>query len=152
MSQRVCPHHICNSYDVCKCVDFTCKTCCHNASLTAALPPAKGDANQLLLHAKMYEMADKYDVVGLKQLAREKFLRANAEYWNSEQFAPAAHYAFSTTPEGDKGLRDVISNTISTHMVLLNKPAVEALLTKFNGLAFGLLKTRAKELGWTKSG
>jgi hypothetical protein len=115
------------------------------------LPPASSDASQLLLHAKMYEIGDKYDVIGLKQLAREKFLRAAAEYWNDEQFALAAHYAFSTTPEEDKGLRDVVNNTISMHMELLNKPAVEALLTEFNGLAVGLLKMRARDLGWIKS-
>jgi hypothetical protein len=33
-------------------------------------------------------------------------------------------------------------------MALLKKPEVEALLTEFNGLALGLLKARATELGW----
>jgi hypothetical protein len=148
---NVCPHHRCFS-DTCysgQCVDFICKTCLPNVSVV--LPPASSDASQLLLHAKMYEIGDKYDVIGLKQLAREKFLRAAAEYWNDEQFALAAHYAFSTTPEEDKGLRDVVNNTISMHMELLNKPAVEALLTEFNGLAVGLLKMRARDLGWIKS-
>jgi hypothetical protein len=98
----------------------------------------------------MYEIGDKYDVIGLKELAREKFSRCCAKFWDSEEFAPAAHYAFSTTPEEDKGLRDVIVRTVSLHMILLNKPAVEAVLTEFNGLAVGLLKMRAKELGWTE--
>jgi hypothetical protein len=150
-ASQVCEHHCCGNYCDYDCVDFICQSCCPNTLPVVTFPPAKGDAKQLLLHAKMYEIADKYDVVDLKQLAREKFLRATAQYWNSELFAPAAHYAFSTTPEQDKGLRDVVSKTISTHMVLLNKPAVEALLTEFNGLAFGLLKMRAKELGWLKS-
>jgi hypothetical protein len=35
-------------------------------------------------------------------------------------------------------------------MKLLNKPAVEALLHKFNGLATAVLKLRAKELGWVE--
>ncbi|EAT77701.2 hypothetical protein SNOG_14849 [Parastagonospora nodorum SN15] len=103
----------------------------------AARNSPDGNAEQLLLHAKMYEIGDKYDVIGLKQLAREKFLRASAKYWDSKHFAPAAHYAFSTTPEDDKGLRNAISNIVSQHMGLLNKPAVEALLTEFNGLAVG---------------
>jgi len=104
-----------------------------------------------MLHAQMYEIGDKYDVVGLKELAREKYLCASAKYWDDEHFAPAAHYAFSTTPEDDNGLRNVVSTTISQHMTLLNKPAVEALLAEFNGLALGLLKMRAKELGWVKA-
>jgi hypothetical protein len=142
----VCAHHRCD-IDPCypgKCVDFVCKHCCPNA----VLPPAQGGATQLLLHAKMYEISDKYDVIGLKELAREKFLRATAKFWDDENFAPTAYYAFTTTPEQDQGLRDIVSNIISAHMVLLNKPAVEALLTEFNGLAYGLLKKRAKDLGW----
>jgi hypothetical protein len=104
----------------------------------------------MLLHAKLYEMGDKYDVTGLKKLACEKFLRACAIYWNDDHFATAAHYAFITTPEHDQGLRDIVSETISQYMELLNKPAVEALLHEFNGLAVGLLKMRATELGWIK--
>jgi hypothetical protein len=118
------------------------------ASLAAPTPPANGDASQLMLHAQMYEIADKYDVTGLKELAREKFLRACAKYWNDDHFAPAAHHAFTSTSEDDYGLKKVVSSTISQHMALLKKPEVEALLTEFNGLALGLLKARATELGW----
>ncbi|KAF1915938.1 hypothetical protein BDU57DRAFT_573413 [Ampelomyces quisqualis] len=137
--QAVCPHHYCQNTagtNGCNssCVDFICKICCPNAP-PLALPSAPGQPDQLLLHSKMYEIADKYDVIGLKQLAREKFLRAASKFWDHEQFPPAAHYAFSTTPEEDKGLRDIVSNIILKHMSLLNKPAIEALLTEFNGLA-----------------
>jgi hypothetical protein len=96
----------------------------------------------------MYEIGDKYDVPGLKQLALAKFSFASVRYWDSQEFAPAAHYAFSTTPESDKGLRDIVTKTIADHMKTLNSPAVEALLNEFNGLAMGVLKIRAKDLGW----
>jgi hypothetical protein len=96
----------------------------------------------------MYEIGDKYDVLGLKQLALAKFSLACTEHWDSRKFASAAHYAFSTTPESDKGLRDIVTKTISDHMQILKSPAVEALLTEFNGLAVALLKMRAEELGW----
>lgn len=96
----------------------------------------------------MYEIGDKYAVTGLKQLAREKFFRAACSFWDSDDFAPAAHHAFSTTPEHDKGLRDIVKNTISQHMSLLNKPGIEILCTEFSTLTFGLLKARAKDLGW----
>jgi hypothetical protein len=140
----VCHHHECTQ-KTCgeKCVNFICKEC------TKPLPP-EGDSTQLLLHAEMYEIGDKYDVVGLKQLAREKFSRVCTAHWNDDHFAPAAHYAFSTTPEEDNGLRGLISSTLSTHMDLLNKPGIQALLNEFNGLAVGLLNLRAKELGWIK--
>ncbi|RYO37466.1 hypothetical protein AA0111_g2145 [Alternaria arborescens] len=105
-------------------------------------------ASQLLVSAKMYGIGDKYDVPGLKQLALAKFSFACEKYWESQQFAPAAHYAFSTTPESDKGLRDIVAKTIADHMKTLNSPVAEALLNEFNGLAMGVLKIRAKDLGW----
>ncbi|OWY49671.1 hypothetical protein AA0118_g5068 [Alternaria tenuissima] len=112
------------------------------------VPPTTGtEATQLLVSAKMYEIGDKYDVLGLKQLALAKFSLACEKYWESQEFAPAAHYAFSTTPESDKGLRDIVTKTIADHMKTLNSPAVEALLNEFNGLAMGVLKMRAKDLG-----
>ena len=106
---------------------------------------------QMLLHAKMYELGDKYDVVGLKELAREKFQIWCERYWDEEDFAAAARCAFSTTPDKDAGLRDVVVRTVSGHIDLLNKPAVAAILNEFNGLAVGLLRMRAEDLGWSRS-
>lgn len=144
--REVCPHHYCGSQCLHNCVEFVCKECCPHAT-RVKLPPPAGHATQLQLHAQMYELGDKYEVLGLKDLVRGKFLRSCAKYWNNDLFAPAAHYAFSTTPEDDLGLRKAISSVISQHMTILNKPAVEALLAEFNGLALGFLKSRAEELG-----
>jgi len=95
------------------------------------------------VHAKMYEIADKYNIPELKELVKEKFSQACKLLWEAPTFGIAAHYAFSTTPDQDKGLRDIISATIAAHMkALLEKPEIEALLTEFNGLAYGLLKTQ----------
>jgi hypothetical protein len=143
----VCPHHQCNK-NTCResCVDFICTICCP----AIVLPPAEGHASQLLLHAKMYEIADKYDVDGLKELVCEKFFRACALYWDDEHFAPAAYYAFTTTMDDDNGLREIVSKVISEHMVMLNKPAVLALLHEFQGLAVSILTLRATDLGWIK--
>ncbi|CAN9416642.1 unnamed protein product [Alternaria alternata] len=142
---NVCRHHYCNSNRCnASCVNFVCTECCPDW-----VPPTMGaDASQLLVNAKMYEIGDKYDVLGLKQLALAKFSLACETYWESQQFAPAAHYAFSTTPESDKGLRDIVTKTIADHTKTLNSPAVEALLNEFNGLVTGVLKMRAKDLGW----
>jgi hypothetical protein len=140
---HVCHHHQCGR-DGCDtdCVDFVCQICCPNWNLP--VPPAPAESVELLLHAKMYEIADKYEVDGLKELAQEKFAWACGVYWHSKYFAPAAHYAYSTTPDEDKGLREVVSKTLFEHMELLDKPEVEAVLSEFNNLAVGLLKMRAK--------
>jgi hypothetical protein len=108
----------------------------------------EGEANQLMTYAKMYEVADKYDVVGLKDLSREKFDRGCISFWNDDAFPTAAHYAFSTTVEEDKGLRDIVSGTISAHMELIRKAEIQALMTEFNGLALSILLKKADEHGW----
>jgi hypothetical protein len=86
--------------------------------------------------------------VGLKELAKEKFDHACQNFWYDPAFSIAAHHAFSTTPDDDKGLRDIVSRTIASHMELLNKVEIEALMTEFNGLAFGLLKQKSQQNGW----
>jgi hypothetical protein len=95
----------------------------------------------------MYEIGDKYDVKGLKELAREKFLRGSSKYWDDDVFSSVAHYVFSTTAEEDHGLRGIVIKIISRHMALLSKPAVEALVDEFHGLAAGIVKTCAKQQG-----
>jgi hypothetical protein len=96
----------------------------------------------------MYEIGDRYYVSGLKKLSKEKFQQACCRHWDDTKFAEAANHVFSTTPENDKGLREVVCKTISQHMVLLKKPEIEALMTEFNGLVFGLLKEKAEMNGW----
>lgn len=141
--EQLCPHHLCSYHCNGNCSGFTCGDC-------ELVPPTiSGTAEQLLIHSKMYEIADKYDVVGLKDLVEEKFWRTCLNFWNDPAFPVAAHHAFSTTPEHDKGLRDVVSSTISAHMSdLIKKPEIETLLTEFNGLAYGLLKMKAAA-GWS---
>ena len=96
----------------------------------------------------MYEIADKYDAVGLKDLATEKFRWACQYLWDDDKFSIAADHVFSTTPDHDKGLRDIVSATISAHMGLIKKPEVKVLLTEFNGLALGVLEEKIIEHGW----
>lgn len=55
---------------------------------------------------------------------------------------------FETTPDNDKGLRDLVVKTISDHMELLEKPEMDELMLEFNGLAYGLLKSKSKDKGW----
>ncbi|KAF2440070.1 hypothetical protein P171DRAFT_368958, partial [Karstenula rhodostoma CBS 690.94] len=131
----VCPHHCCGidcSYD---CVEFICSRC-------GQAP--KGNAEQLLTHVKLYEVADKYGVTGLKDLSADKFRRALLKFWNNAEFPIAAHYACSTTPDSDMGLRSHIEKTILAHPKLLSKPEIEDMLKKFPNLAFRMLKEEKK--------
>ncbi|KAG9186238.1 hypothetical protein G6011_02794 [Alternaria panax] len=74
-------------------------------------PSDQGEEN-LLIQAKMYEIADKYDVADLKDLVKEKFHWACTVSWNASTLSNAAHHVFSTTPEHEIGLRDTVISTI----------------------------------------
>jgi hypothetical protein len=133
----ICAHHACTVGQ--KRVNFTCKYCCTDA------PPQPDNAEQLLLHAKMYQIGDKYGMDSLKAIALEKFRRVCRFFWDSDEFARAAHHAFSTTPDSDMGLREVVAETISQHLEIFHKPAVEALIQEFHDLAVAVLRLRARE-------
>lgn len=142
-TNHTCPHHCTSCGSNCNNTYF-----CHSCQETVLPPITKGLPTHLLTHAKMYEIADKYDVKGLKDLAKAKYDETCAGYWKEPAFVSSAYHVFSTTPDNDKGLRDVVAKTIAKHMKdLVKKPEIEALLTEFNGLAFGLLKTKI-EAGW----
>jgi hypothetical protein len=100
----------------------------------------------------MYEIADKYDVEGLKELAHEKFKLSCNTFWDDDTFSIAAHYAFCTTMADDKGLRDIVSSTISEHMELIQKAEIQTLLAEHNGLSLGIMLKKADEHGWVKKG
>jgi hypothetical protein len=133
----ICPHHHCNKKRGKD--DFSCKECCDE------VPPPPGNAGHLLLHTKMYEIGDRFGTESLKEIALEKFHRACGVFWDSDEFAHAAHHAFSTTPDNDMGLREIVAETISQHLEIFHKPAVEALVQEFHDLAVAVLRLRARE-------
>jgi hypothetical protein len=100
----------------------------------------------LATHARMYALADKYQISGLKALAQRKFQKAALQHWNSEEFAPALHTVYTSTLEEDRGLRDVVISTISRDR-LLEKPEVRTAVKELPELAFGLLMYIWKHAG-----
>ena len=90
----------------------------------------------------MYAIADKYDIKGLQSLSRDKFKLAAANNWNHSDLPSAIYTVYTSTPDSNTGLRDIVVNLISGRMSLLRKPKVEALMREFNGLAFDLLKLK----------
>jgi hypothetical protein len=132
----ICPHHTCNQDQTYPLQNFRCQTC-------AAIRPV-----HLVQHARLYELADKYQIQGLKPLIQGRFKNACQLYWRSGEFIVAADVVFATTPEEDKGLRQIVVETIAQHMEILKKPEIEPLMITYNGLAFGLLKIKAEAYGW----
>ena len=104
-------------------------------------PAASGKvATHLLTHAQMYHIADKYFVDGLKDLAKEKFRRSCAHFWNDADFADVITYACESTPDTDMGLRDIIVESIITHPEVLKKPSVIETLSNNGDIAVRALR------------
>jgi hypothetical protein len=98
----------------------------------------------------MYRLGKKYAVVGLSDLALEKFEQWCEKHWDDDYFLIVGDIAFSSTKD-EQSLRDVVAKTVSNHMCLLNKPAVQGWMQQADGLAVGLVNLRAQDLGWIKT-
>jgi hypothetical protein len=105
---------------------FVCDTCC--PPLGPERPVPVGGPEQMLLHFKLYSIADKYDVPGLKYLVKEKFSRACVAFGQKEDFIAAAQHAFTTTPDDDDGLRQIVRNTLAVNKKILKRSDVQAFL------------------------
>ena len=70
---------------------------------------------ELMLHALIYSLADKYDIQGLKQLAENRFVETGDEFM-CEDFPAIVAMIFDTTPENDLGLRAVLARICAKHV------------------------------------
>jgi hypothetical protein len=131
----LCPHHFCTISCKSDCQRFVCDK--RTSVRIFGLP------SQLLTHAKIYEVAEKYDVIGLKDLSRGNFKSGCEVFWNDDAFPIAISYAFSTTVPEDAGLREMVIDTIAAHMELVHKPEIQALVAEFSDLAIGILLKKA---------
>ncbi len=101
--------------------------------------------SHLLLHTKVYALAEKYDISSLKQLAKRKFEMEMACYFDSPELAEAIEDVYCSTIDSDRGLRDVVlqafkahpelESTQDVHAVVHSTPTLERELWKIqNGL------------------
>ncbi|KAF2162410.1 hypothetical protein M409DRAFT_27035 [Zasmidium cellare ATCC 36951] len=113
------------------------------------IPQSKGS---LTMHARLYALAVKYNLSDLKKVAIEKMKLAVRGTWDREDFAKAIAVAFGATPDGDRGMRDIIIQTIlSCSANLVSDPVVEKAINAVDGLPFELFKlqsTSAKRKGY----
>nr|RBQ89698.1 hypothetical protein FVER53263_13679 [Fusarium verticillioides] len=65
------------------------------------------DSSAMMFHAKVYQIADKYDIEALKRLAATKYRTSIDAGWEMDSFPVAIELAYTTTPPGDRGLRDI---------------------------------------------
>ncbi|PVI05397.1 hypothetical protein DM02DRAFT_650738 [Periconia macrospinosa] len=139
---NTCPHHatVTDRSDISR--SWTCLICDGKDEMrtTTTLQAVPED---LLIHAKMYVLGDKYGIQHLEALAVRKFSVACLRFWNEDIFAPTASYVFSNTLGGNI-LREFVVRTICEHMELIKKPALAEIMGE-QSLAMSVLKRKFEE-------
>ncbi|TKA63295.1 hypothetical protein B0A55_10383 [Friedmanniomyces simplex] len=102
-----------------------------------AVKPVLKTAGNMVMHARVFAAAVKYQVQALQVLAASKFTAAVEASWDHDDFAEAAHIVYTTTPEEARALRNEVAKCITEHGALLDKAAVEAVVRGISGLAAG---------------
>ena len=76
---------------------------------------------RLVINARVYAIAEKYELCSLKDVAKEKTVAALGDEWNTESFLMALEIAWTTTPISDRALRDCFIPVIGQHKDDLHK-------------------------------
>jgi hypothetical protein len=136
----LCLHHACSWHCQCRCRNFVCASC--PPETRQPVPGTlQGGEDQLLLHAKLYSLADKYNVQGLQDLAKLKFDCASKVFWTSSIFGSVAEHVFTSTPDKDVGLRSIVKKTlVENRLPLMKQPTIQTFLMKRPEMMLELLK------------
>ncbi|KAF6235108.1 hypothetical protein HO173_006735 [Letharia columbiana] len=70
---------------------------------------------RMMNHALVYAVADKYDIPELKELAKCKFQTLARSKWPHDDLHAVTEIVFSTTPDQDMGLRQIILDICAEH-------------------------------------
>ena len=97
----------------------------------------------LSIHADMYALGDKYQVEGLCDLATSKFSASLGHHWNSTDFITAVQTVYSSTPDSNRGMRDVVVRAFRDHFStdITKNPFIQTKLHTIDELSFELLKS-----------
>ncbi|MCJ1251050.1 hypothetical protein MMC30_008281 [Trapelia coarctata] len=103
--------------------------------------PKRVNSLSLLINAKVYIIADKYEVQALKDLAIAKYVHVLPETWNSSAFTESADLVYNNTVETDRMLRDAIVQGASKNIkALLDRGEFVDLLKSQSDLAVEVLR------------
>ncbi|OCK75035.1 hypothetical protein K432DRAFT_386455 [Lepidopterella palustris CBS 459.81] len=97
----------------------------------------------MITHAKVYALAEKYGIAGLKSLAKRKFAFQIALHYTSPEFPDTCEDVYESTVDSDRGLRDLVIQTFRAHPELALRKDVEEMVRETPGLAFELWRVAA---------
>ncbi|KAL8684186.1 MAG: hypothetical protein Q9224_006537 [Gallowayella concinna] len=72
-------------------------------------------AGKLSTNAAMYTIGDRYNLTGLKDIAKAKFATALPNCWNKEDFPSLIRFIYENALTEDRGLRDCLAPTLIQH-------------------------------------
>ncbi|KKZ63347.1 hypothetical protein EMCG_02348 [[Emmonsia] crescens] len=108
---------------------------------------SQGRISPMLFNAKVYGVAEKYGVSRLKQEAKAKFEDAVRTCWDMDDFTPTIMEVYTSTISTDRGLRDVLVDTTSTHIKsLLQKGPFVLILEECAGFSADVIQLLARRL------
>ncbi len=108
---------------------------------TIAEQPTGLNSLSLLVNAKIYIIADKYDIQALKEWAVAKYKEVLPVTWNSPSSIESASLVFEKTPESDRMLREVIIRKASENAKsLFDRGEFVALLQSHSDFAVEVLR------------
>jgi cyanate lyase len=93
----------------------------------------------LVTHAKVYAFTEKYLIRGLKAVALRQFTAATTVSLDINDFLQATREVYTSTIEDDRGLRDVVVETLYKHSQWLDKEEVRAVLKGLGALTYDLV-------------
>ncbi|KAF2663659.1 hypothetical protein BT63DRAFT_460775 [Microthyrium microscopicum] len=110
---------------------------------TPSIASPDTDTPHLITHAAVYALAEKYQIHGLKTLARQKFSAQLNHHWTSSEFPAAMAEVYTSTVEQDRGLRDLVVQVFRKHPEVARRRDVGDMVKEMPDLAWELFK-----VGW----
>lgn len=102
--------------------------------------------DELKLHCEVYALAEKYAIKALMILAREKFQRALEKVDDTTSLFEVVEQIYSSTPEHDRGLRDVIvAKVYSEIQYCVRQTEFRRFLTRTTSFCVDLLEEIVRE-------
>ncbi|KAJ5944880.1 hypothetical protein N7516_005048 [Penicillium verrucosum] len=90
----------------------------------------------LLFNVQLYAIANRFEVEYLKVQAKLTFVTLAQDHWDKAEFLTAASEVYKTTPQSDRGLRDVVVAVCQKYRrELREKKEFENLVQETPGLA-----------------
>lgn len=102
-------------------------------------------APNLVVHARLYALGEKYGIQGLKALSLKKFEAEAGSFWNSNDFPRAVEEVYRSTLDHDRALRDAVTNVIVKNPQFLDSESAQNVV-KSSDLCFDLMMAFRKKM------